>query len=272
MPATPFTNPQLLASLYANARRVAQRTAALHAAKISGEDATATITELAAHVAPIHPAVCDIGCGRGTASLALARRLNPRRMIALDQSPSLLDVVRQRAAQSGIAMETVCADFHQLPLPRASVDVAVAAFCLYHSARPEQVVGEIAQSLIRGGHAVVVTKSADSYHEIDQLLAESGLDPQATSRPSLYESFHSSAAPGITATALRVEQVTHQRHVFRFSGLDHLAAYLVTSPKYQLPEPLGGNAAALAEELRRRNPDEPIIATSTISYVTATRP
>ncbi|MGH3980277.1 MAG: class I SAM-dependent methyltransferase [Pseudonocardiaceae bacterium] len=272
MPATPFTDPQLLAPLYATAGRLAQRTEALHAAKIRGEDATATITELAAQVAPTNPVVCDIGCGRGTTTLALAACLAPQRLIALDQSPALLDTVRNRAAQAGHTVETMCADFHQLPLPEASVDVAVAAFCLYHSPHPEQVVAAIAGRLAAGGHAVLVTKSADSYHEIDQLIADAGLDPDATSRPSLYASFHSGTAAEITATALRVVQVVHQEHLFRFAGLDHLADYLATSPKYQLPEHLAGQTAALAGELRRRMPDEPVTATSTVTYVTAARP
>jgi SAM-dependent methyltransferase len=270
-PATPFTDPERLAQLYASAARLAQRTGALHTAKISGEDATATITKLAAHVAPTNPVVCDIGCGRGTTTLALAASLAPQRLIALDQSQALLDTVRHRAAQARHALATVRADFHQLPLPEASIDVAVAAFCLYHSSRPEHVVAGIARALAPGGHTVLVTKSADSYHEIDQLIADTGLDPDATSRPSLYASFHSATAPDITATALRVVRVTHQEHLFRFTGLDHLAAYVATSPKYQLPEHLAGQAAALAGELRHRMPDNPVTATSTLTYVTAAR-
>lgn len=74
MPATPFTDPQRLAPLYATAGRLAQRTGALHTAKISGEDATATITDLAAQITPAGAIVCDIGCGRGTTTLALATR------------------------------------------------------------------------------------------------------------------------------------------------------------------------------------------------------
>lgn len=271
MPATPFTDRHMLAPLYATAGRLAQRTGALHAAKISGEDATATITEQAAQVTPTNPVVCDIGCGRGTTTLALAACLAPQQLIALDQSPALLDTVRERAAQAGHAVATVCADFHKLPLPEASVDVAVAAFCLYHSQHPEQVVAAIAGRLVPGGHAVLATKSADSYHEIDQLIAYAGLDPDATGRPSLYASFHSGTAAEITATALRIVNVFHQEHLFRFAGLDHLAAYLATSPKYELPEHLAGQSAALADELRRRIPDEPLTATSTVTYVTAAR-
>ncbi len=162
--------------------------------------------------------VCDIGCGRGTTTLQLARRVGPARLIALDQSRALLDTVQDRLGHAGHAVETVRADFHHLPLAEASIDIAVAAFCLYHSPHPGHVVIEIARCLAPRARAVLVTKSADSYHEIDQLIAEAGLDPQADTRPSLYASFHSGTIAEITVTALRVEQVVHQRHVFRFDG------------------------------------------------------
>ena len=90
MPAIPFTDPHRLAPLYATPDRLARRTGALHAAKISGEDATATITELAARGAPARPVVCDIGCGRGTTTIDLATRLAPRQVVAVDRSPLLL--------------------------------------------------------------------------------------------------------------------------------------------------------------------------------------
>lgn len=273
MTDTPFTDPNLVAgSLYASVDRLARRTGALHAAKISGGDATATIVDLAGRSASAAPVVCDIGCGRGTTTLALADRLAPSRLIALDQSPALLTVVAARAGRAGHTVETLCGDFHRLPLPEARVDTAVAAFCLYHSAHPEHVVAEISRCLALAGRAILVTKSADSYHEIDHVIAASGLDPEATSRPSLYTTFHGDVAATITETALRVDQLVHQRHVFRFAGLEHLAAYVATSPKYRLPEHLTGNAAKLAEELRRRIPDAPVTATSTITYVVAVKP
>jgi SAM-dependent methyltransferase len=273
MPATPFTDPDLVAGLlYATAERLAQRTSALHAAKISGGDATATIVELAACSAAPSPVVCDIGCGRGTTTLQLAARLAPTRLIAVDQSQALLDTVAERLGDAGHTVETVCADFHHVPLPEASIDVAVAAFCLYHSPQPEHVVAEIARCLTGGGRAVLVTKSADSYQEIDQLIVEAKLDPHAAERQSLYGTFNGDTAPDIVATSLRVEQVLRQQHVFRFAGLDQLASYVATSPKYHLPEHLTGDAGRLADELRRRLPDRPVITTSTISYVTAVRP
>ncbi|MEV0768602.1 class I SAM-dependent methyltransferase [Nocardia salmonicida] len=269
MTSTPFTDPDTVADLYADAGRTQQRTSALLTAKTSGDNATATIVDLAARHAPKHLAVCEIGCGRGTVTLALAEALTPSRHTVVDISPAFLATVAKRAADLGFTVETVRGDFHHLPLPDTSYDVLVAAFCLYHSTQPGDVVAEIARCLAPGGRAVLATKSVDSYHEIDQLMVDAGLDPQATSRPSLYETFHSANAADIVATGLQVTEVIHRDHTFRFTDFDHLAAYAVTIPKYQLPQWLRTNPADLAAELRRRTHDRPLTATSTVTYIAA---
>lgn len=265
MAPNPFVDVNRFPSLYASADRLGRRTAALRAAKISGRDAVETIVEIAERIAPTRPVVCEIGCGRGSTTLALAARLRPRQLIAVDRSHALLAVVGRRAADAGDSVTLVEADFHHLPFRPAAHDVAVAAFCLYHSPTPDRAVAEIARCLMPGGHAVLVTKSADSYHQIDELVQDCGLDLAATSRPSLYGSFHSLVAAEVAATALHVVAVVHEDHVFRFTGRDHLAAYLATSPKY------ADHGAGYAEQLRQRLPDAPLTVTSTVTYVTATR-
>ena len=133
----------------------------------------------------------------------MAARLRPARLIALDQSRALLDTVAKRMRLAGHPADTVLADFHNLPLQEASVDVFDAAFCLYHSPRPDDVIAEIGRCIAPGGRAVLVTKSADSYHEIDQLVAASGLDPESARRLSLYSSFHGDNAPDIICGSSR---------------------------------------------------------------------
>ncbi len=49
------------------------------------------------------------------------------------------------------------------------------------------MIDEITRCLRPGGTAILATKSADSYRELDQLVAASGLDPAALSRPGLYQ-------------------------------------------------------------------------------------
>lgn len=219
----------------ATADRLARRTAALHAAKTNGADATRTLVGLAAHAAPPEPVVADLGCGRGTTALALADRLAPAQLLAIDQSAALLATVTTRARRTRGDVRAVRADFHQLPLAPAAVDVAVAAFCLYHSPDPRAALTEIACCLVPTGAPIAATKGANSYRELDQLVADTGLDPAATLRPSLYQTFHAANAPGITAQVLDLLDVVTQEHAFRFTGHDHLAAYLATTPKYHLP-------------------------------------
>jgi SAM-dependent methyltransferase len=263
------TNPFLdsVPALYATSDRLGRRTDALHRAKVSGRHAADVIAELAPRHASV---VVDIGCGRGSTTAVLTERLTPAALIALDASAALLGTARQRVSRPGVRF--VCADFHSLPFAAASCELVVAAFCLYHSREPRVVLGEIARCLTPDGTAILVTKSADSYRELDTLVAASGLDPEATERPSLYETANSANLPAMADEILHVRDVIHDRHTFRFTGMDHVAEYLATSPKYDLPEDLPHRPAAIAAELRTRLPDRPLTTSSTVAYVLADRP
>jgi ubiquinone/menaquinone biosynthesis C-methylase UbiE len=212
--------------------------------------------------------VADIGCGRGTTTRQLARQFPTAQLFAADLAPPLLRAARRRLP-SGVT--AVCADFHHLPFADDCLDVAVAAFCLYHSPRPSLVVAEVARSLVPRGRAVLVTKSANSYHELDALVAASGLDPAARRRPSLYASFHSGNAARIVGRHLSVRRVVHQRHIFRFTDLAHLAGYLATTPKYHLPAEIATDPQELAAALGRRLGKRTVTTSSTVTYVEAVR-
>jgi ubiquinone/menaquinone biosynthesis C-methylase UbiE len=214
--------------------------------------------------------VADLGCGRGTTTRLLAARLPMARVIGADLSAALLAAARPRLAdQENTAV--VCADFHDLPLPDRSCNLTVAAFCLYHAPSPAVVISEMTRCLVTGGTAIIAVKSAGSYRELDQLIAASGLDPEALSRPSLYRAAHSANIESLAARSLEVREVIHETHRFVFPALSDAAGYLSTSPKYDLPRNLAGNAAALAEALRQRVADEPITTTSVVTYLSAIR-
>lgn len=271
----PFLDPTLVhGPLYASADRLAQRSGALRRAKIAGRSVGELAAQLVAATLPGRgdQLVVDIGCGRGRTTRVLAERLAPAQVVAVDRSPALLAAARARLRKHPGRVRFVCADFHQLPLGEASCQAVVAAFCLYHAPRPAAVLTELARCLVPGGVAVLVTKSADSYTTLDELVARSGLDPDATTRPSLYAAAHSANLPALAATAFEVSRVLHEEHHFRFADLAHVAEYLATSPKYVVPAPLRGNHLALAAALRARLPDRPVPATSTVTYVVATRP
>lgn len=271
-PASPFTDPgQVCGPLYASAERLARRTSALHRARIGGRHAAEVIADLAAEtVVTSTPVIADIGCGRGTTTCLLARRFPQARIITIDLSAALLTTTRSRLP-AAVRAGGVRADFHRLPLRNGVCELAVAAFCLYHSRSPGQVIAEIARCLAPGATAIIAVKSADSYQELDLLMAASGLAPDAADRPSLYETAHSDNIEQLAAASLDVRQVVHDTHAFTFPTAADLAEYLATSPKYGLPAALTSDPATLADELRRRLPDGPFTMTSLVTYLVARR-
>ncbi|NYI05545.1 class I SAM-dependent methyltransferase [Allostreptomyces psammosilenae] len=272
----PFLDPAVRPGLYAEAGRLTSRTSALHRAKSEGRPVADAIVDLALRHAAVTRAaiVLDLGCGRGTTTRALAERLRPAQLLGVDASAALLSRARTRtgAANETTRISWLCADFHHLPLPTASSALAVAAFCLYHSPTPRAVVEEMARCLVPGGTALLVTKSADSYRELDRLVAAAGLDPDAERRPSLYTAAHSGNLTQLAEGPLRVVHTEHEIHRFTFSGHAHLAEYLATTPKYNVPDHLATDPVALADSLSMALPDRPVTTVSTVTYVVATRP
>lgn len=274
-PDGPFTDQALVRGpLYASADRLAQRTGALHRARVAGRHAGEVIADLAeAALAPggRRARLADIGCGRGTTTRMLAQRIPGAVVAGLDLSAALLAAARERQPEEP-AVRFVRSDFCRLPLADRSCHVVVAAFCLYHCADPGQEIGEIGRCLRPGGTAILVTKSADSYRELDELVAAAGLDPGALSRPGLYDTAHSGNLAALASARLSVQHVVHHVHRFIFSSFASAAEYLATSPKYQLPADMSGDPTAIAAALRARLCDRPVTTTSTVSYVVAKRP
>jgi SAM-dependent methyltransferase len=265
--ANPFLDHKQRRVLYGDAHRLTQRTSALNTAKISGPP----VAEVIAGLGPARPrCVLDVGCGRGGTTAHLARAWSPTKLTALDASAALLDQARARVTEHapGIAARVrfVCADFHDIPAPSRSADVIVAAFCLYHAPNPGVVLAEFRRCLRPGGRIILVTKSADSYTALDDLVTASGLDPDATRQPSLYESFHSGNAETITAQHLRVDTVVHHQHRFHFTDAAHTARYVATNPKYRLPErELDTLTERLDTVLRGRG----VVTDSIVTYIVA---
>ena len=271
---SPFLDPHLVGGvLYRDGDRLASRTGALMAAKITGR---ATPEVLAAYAVGARPRpgrpVLDIGCGRGASTLALTRALPGSRVVAIDASGAMLRATRARLEQAGAAATAAQADFHRLPLADGSTALTVAAFCLYHAPDPHRVLSEIVRCLHPGGTVILATKSADSYASLDRLVARAGLDPDAERRTGLYGAFHSANMREVADQALTVRHVHHEVHRFRFRDLAHTAAYLATSPKYRLPEGLAGDPDALAHQLRSALPDGPVETSSVVSYLIGTAP
>jgi SAM-dependent methyltransferase len=97
--------------------------------------------------------VLEYGCGNGENTYLLARR--GANVKALDISPDLIDIARQRLKVNRIAanVEFIVGSAHDLPLPDESVDVVFGMAILHHldlrlSAR------EVERVLRKGGRAI----------------------------------------------------------------------------------------------------------------------
>jgi ArsR family transcriptional regulator len=97
--------------------------------------------------------VGDLGCGTGEASLSLAPFV--RKVIAVDASPSMLGVARERLA--GLDnVEVRAGGLEAPPLAEGELDAAVLFLVLHHVADPARVLAQTARGLAPGGRLLVV--------------------------------------------------------------------------------------------------------------------
>jgi SAM-dependent methyltransferase len=265
----PFVvNAQVQGELYRDASRLRNRIGALLQAKVEGGDPIGRAVAVAARYVGAGPRVLDVGCGLGGGTDRMCAVLHPSLALALDTSTAMLRATARRSTSTPV--RCVCADFHQIPLNTAAVDCALVAFCLYHSATPAAACQEVARCLAPRGIAMILTKSADSYRDVDRFVAQCGLDSDACSRESLYASFHSANAEAAVAESMRVLGAEHERHRFHFSTPELLARYVTTSPKYRAVDTRIDGDTVLAR-FRACWPTHGVSAESEILLITAAR-
>ena len=103
--------------------------------------------------------VLDLGCGAGDLSIALLRR--GARVTAVDLSPGMVAVARERIrleVGDDAEVELYDAAIEALPLADDAFDLAVGRFVLHHLDLPI-ASAEIARVLVPGGSAIFVENS-----------------------------------------------------------------------------------------------------------------
>jgi len=101
--------------------------------------------------------VIDLGCGGGIDTILAAQQVAPSgRAIGLDMLPEMLEVAARHAHKAGVAnVEWVLGEIEAIPLPRASVDVALSNGVINLSPRKSRVFAEVYRILRPGGRMVV---------------------------------------------------------------------------------------------------------------------
>lgn len=115
-------------------------------------------------------AVADIGAG--TASLAVDLAPHVKRVYAVEPSPAMLKAARQRVGGSGRDnVEILPGSVEQLPLPKASVHVAMICLVLHHVADTGRALAEINRILMPGGFVLIIDLLP---HQIDYFREKMG--------------------------------------------------------------------------------------------------
>jgi ArsR family transcriptional regulator len=115
--------------------------------------------------------VADLGCGEGYLTIEAARWA--RRVVGVDRSRDVLARARAMAERRGV--ENVIwkrGDLERLPLPDASVDIALLSQALHHAEQPAAALVEAHRILRPGGRVLVLDLREHSEAWVQQKLGD----------------------------------------------------------------------------------------------------
>jgi ubiquinone/menaquinone biosynthesis C-methylase UbiE/biotin operon repressor len=115
--------------------------------------------------------VADLGAGEGTLSQLLAK--NARKVIAIDNSPKMVEFGSQLAKKHGFKnLEYRLGDIEEPPITNNSVDLAILSQALHHAIHPQQAIGAAHRSLKRGGRLVILDLLSHRFERARELYAD----------------------------------------------------------------------------------------------------
>ena len=107
--------------------------------------------------------VADVGAGTGYVARKLARAVGPSgRVFAVDVQPQMVALLRELAARERLSqIEPVLGTATDLPLPPASVDLAILVDVYHELEHPFEVLAATVRAVRPGGRVVFVEYRAD---------------------------------------------------------------------------------------------------------------
>ena len=115
--------------------------------------------------------VVDLGAGEGTLSQLLAK--NARRVIAIDNSPKMVEFGSKLAKKHGFKnLEYRLGDIEDPPIAKNSVDLAILSQALHHAIHPRRAIAAAHQILKRGGRLAILDLLSHRFERARELYAD----------------------------------------------------------------------------------------------------
>ena len=115
--------------------------------------------------------VADLGAGEGTLSQLLAK--TARKVIAVDNSPKMVEFGSRLAKQHGFKnLEYRLGDIEEPPIAKNSVDLAILSQALHHTIHPQQAIAAAHLILKRGGRLVILDLLSHQFERARELYAD----------------------------------------------------------------------------------------------------
>jgi ArsR family transcriptional regulator len=115
--------------------------------------------------------IADLGAGEGVLSQLLARQAEF--VYCIDNSPKMVEFGRELARKHNIAnLEYKLGDIEDVPLPSASVHLALLSQALHHAEHPPQALAEAFRILKPGGRVLILDLKEHTFEKARELYAD----------------------------------------------------------------------------------------------------
>lgn len=115
--------------------------------------------------------IVDLGAGEGTLSQLLAK--NARKVIAIDNSPKMVEFGSNLARKHGFKnLEYRLGDIEDPPVAKNSVDLTILSQALHHAIHPERAIAAAHRILKRGGRLIILDLLSHRFDRARELYAD----------------------------------------------------------------------------------------------------
>lgn len=115
--------------------------------------------------------IADLGAGEGLVSQLLAQRA--RQVWCIDNSPRMVEVGAALAKKNNLAnLAYKLGDIEHVPLPDASVDLAILSQALHHAQHPHAAVEEAFRILRPNGQVLILDLNEHTFEKARELYAD----------------------------------------------------------------------------------------------------